>query len=845
MLRAALLVAGLCLSGGARAANPLEAWRSDASMTRILAENDAPRAYERAKRLQETLPADATPADRARALNVLARAESYLGMPTEAAAHARQALELARPHGDRLGQAEANLNLALISVDLAEIDVLVESSTRALALLEGFDRPDLLGEALLRTSMMYRRMGQVDISVNMSMQAMEVAQQSNDPFALAYANQGLGVAFGHSDRYEEAFEYFTAMREQSRAAGSKLLEAYALVNIASTVGELGDLVRAEAHNRAAIALYRDIDAPFALNFGLFGLAYNFRKRGLYREALPILDEIVERYERYANLIGLWYTLNARSETYLALGNPSAALPDAERSLELAKKIDLSTYRIESLHRIAAVAAAAGSHPRAYALAMEAAQLTDKAAREKISARVVELAENYEAESKRRQIEALTRRNREQAESLQHQAQRQRWLWTVLGGSSAIIAGAAILLFRLRRSHRLLESANTQLHRSQSELQQQTDILRSILDSMGEGVSVANERGTLLLVNPAAEKIVGLGVIQESPDGWTERYGLYLPDRKTPYPTADLPLVKAIRGESCDHAELFVRNRVHHDGRWLSVTARPLKDKAGVARGAVAVFSDITDHKKAEAEIRALNANLERRVQERTAQLEATNRELEAFSYSVSHDLRAPLRSIDGFSRIILEDYTAKLDAEGIEHLNTIRLSSQRMGQLIDDMLRLSKVTRTELHRGPVDLSALAADIAAKLKEEFPAHEVEFVNGPDLLAQADPSLMRIVLENLLGNAWKFTGKQPAARVEFGHSQVPGAPAYFVRDNGVGFDSALIHKLFTAFQRLHTTAEFPGTGIGLATVQRIIHRHGGHVWAESAPGGGATFYFTLPN
>ncbi len=228
-----------------------------------------------------------------------------------------------------------------------------------------------------------------------------------------------------------------------------------------------------------------------------------------------------------------------------------------------------------------------------------------------------------------------------------------------------------------------------------------------------------------------------------------------------------------------------------------------------------------------------------------SELQIANRELEAFSYSVSHDLRAPLRSIDGFSRALLEDYANKLDAEGKEDLQTVRAASQRMGQLIDDMLTLAKVTRSEIHRAPVDLSALAVAIADELQKASPGRRVEFVLTPGIIAQADARLMRIVLDNLLGNAWKFTGKQPSARIEFGRTTQDGFSAHFVRDNGGGFDMAYAQKLFGAFQRLHTLDEFPGTGIGLATVQRIIHRHGGRVWAKSAPGQGATFYFTLPD
>lgn len=273
--------------------------------------------------------------------------------------------------------------------------------------------------------------------------------------------------------------------------------------------------------------------------------------------------------------------------------------------------------------------------------------------------------------------------------------------------------------------------------------------------------------------------------------------------------------------------------------WELAHISPIRNAQGVITHFVAVKEDITARKEADEKLRELNEDLEHRA----AELDAVNRELEAFAYSVSHDLRAPLRTIDGFSKVLLEAYGDKIDDEGASYLRFVCEGSQRMARLIDDLLRLSRVTRSEMHREWVGLSDLASSIAGELQKAEPGRQVEFRIAPALAAHGDPQLLRLVLENLLHNAWKFTSKRPRARIELGATEQGGKVAYFVRDDGAGFDMAYANKLFGAFQRLHGEKEFSGTGIGLATVQRIINRHGGLIWAEGEVEKGATFYFTL--
>jgi PAS domain S-box-containing protein len=365
-----------------------------------------------------------------------------------------------------------------------------------------------------------------------------------------------------------------------------------------------------------------------------------------------------------------------------------------------------------------------------------------------------------------------------------------------------------------------------------------NLLRSVIDTLPDQVYVKDRGRRYILVNAASLKDRGL----ESHDDVVGKtvYDFYPRESAAAFDAEDDAVIRS--GEPILNRE---QSRVtsHGEARWYFTDKVPLRDAEGAVIGVIGINRDVTEVRVATEAIRRLNAELEERVRERTAELEVANKELESFAYSVSHDLRAPLRSIDGFSRALLEDYRDRLDNTGKDYLRRVRNATLRMGNLIDDLLTLSRITRSEMRQENVNVSAVAREIAAELQTDDPEREVEFEIQNGIRAKADPSLLRVALQNLLYNAWKFTGRAAKSRIEFGSVRGDGRQVYFVRDNGVGFDMTYADKLFGAFQRLHSESEFPGTGVGLATVQRIVRRHGGEVWAEGAVDRGATFFFTL--
>ena len=361
--------------------------------------------------------------------------------------------------------------------------------------------------------------------------------------------------------------------------------------------------------------------------------------------------------------------------------------------------------------------------------------------------------------------------------------------------------------------------------------------QSVLESVNEVIFRTDGDGRLSFLNGAWQTITGYPLADSLGHELTD---FLHPDDHILARTRLQAVIHGTQAECQCELRLLTRSG---EVRWVEAVGRRVADDLDEQPGLAGTLDDISARKVAELTLRNINQELEARVRLRTAELEASNRELEAFSYSVSHDLRAPLRAIDGFAQILQEELDERLDDDARNHLGRIRAATQRMSQLIDDLNELARLTRHPLKRETVDLSAMARQIIDELRAEEPQRTVEVDIAPRLTVNADRNLMHVVLDNLLRNAWKFTARREHAHIQVQAEREGEQRVFCVSDDGAGFDMAFAGNLFRPFHRLHPGNEFPGTGIGLATVQRIVQRHGGLIWAHGRPGEGARFYFTL--
>ncbi len=624
ILLALILIGPLCFSR-IMAAEPTladtvnafsqETWRVEAEQLRKMALNDPRSAYEQARQLHAELFSGATPVDEARILNLMARIEHYLALTEVSQIHAKAALQLAKKYKDPVGQAEAWLTISRNAINLADIDTHITSATQAMTVLEGVERPDLLGEAMLQMSSAYLRLGQLSECVAIATQALEIAQRVKDPLVLSYAHQGMAMALDHSGRHKEAREHYSQMLVNAQAAQSKLLEAMALLGLGSIAAHLDEIHEAEQIVRDAIDIFQTAGMPFYLGHALFQLAHKLIIQNRHREALKLFDEMLEIYQAHNNKIGLWWVHYYRSKTYRALGELTVALVASERSQALAQEIDFPLYKVKSLHQSAAISAALENYSQAYKLATEAVRLNTKLQSEKTSTEMVQLAQRYHEQSRQQQLDELTRRNQQQQAEIRQRELNQSWLLKTLILTFITLAAAALLLLRLRQSHRLLTATNSQLQCSRNELQTQAGALQSMLttyqraqeqielsakviEQSAEGIIICDTHHEILSANNAFCEMTGYSLrelLGNNP-------GLLDCD----YNDSDTYRHLWEQVEQVGHWQGEVWNRRRNGETFptfLSISA--VRDDAGKLTNYIGISSDISQHKEAEKHIRQL------------------------------------------------------------------------------------------------------------------------------------------------------------------------------------------------------------------------------------------------
>jgi PAS domain S-box-containing protein len=803
---------------------PIEQWRAAAVRDRALAENDVPRAHAEAVRLLAALPADASASDRARALNLLARTEAYLGLTAQADAHAQQALAVARKAGDRIGQAEADLNLTLTAVNLGHIDELTRAASDAVTLLNGVNDPALVGEALVRASLMYLRLSRISHAVMTSMRAMDIARRNHDPLALTYAAQGLGIAFGQAGRNAESHRYLLQMLAQSRLAHSRLLEADALRRLASVAEQLGRPAQAQSRYRQAIAISRAAGAPLSLAYGLDGLAAFLHGQGHYRQAERLFDQTVALYERYPTPIGLWFTLNGRSANELSLGDLHAAQADARRAYGLANQIGFPYYMSHSAWWLGRLAARAGDYRSAFRYALEGDTIEDRAASSHTGNQVLALASQYERESRQREIEALTQRTQRQRAALRQRALKERLLLTMLCGALALAAVIGFFMLRLRRLNADLER---RVQTRTAELRQQTSYLRTLIDTLPLRIWLKDTESRYLAANRAEAEASGRPMEQivgrEDADLW--------------------PADVAEAHRAGDREVMASRRRVRaeealpgRDGaaQWVETYRAPVLDDDGTLLGTVGASYDISDRKAAEAAREAALTEAKRLVRLRSD-----------FMAQMSHELRTPLNGILGYTALLERDRNISEGQRAA--LEVIRQSGEHLLDLINEVLDFARIEagKLELGSAPVALGPFLRSIAGLVSLRARLKGLSFTlevapEVPEAIV-ADERRLRQVLINLLANAVAFTDRG-SVRLRVGYP-APQRLRFEIEDTGIGIPADQLEAIFQPFEQVAEGQRRGGTGLGLPISRRYVRLMGSDIQVESRLGAGSVFRFEL--
>ena len=828
--RAWWLFAGLCGVVAPLPAATLTQWRAQLETVRALAENEAQPAYEQALLLQAAPPPEATPADRIRSLTLLARTELYMALTDAAAIHAEQALERARLEDDRVGQAEADLVLALNTVNQGHVERLVEASKHALKILDGVPRPALQVEAMLRAAMMYNRFGQLDESVQICVQAMETARVSALPLALAHAHQCMAISFAQSENAQLALQHYVAMAAAARRTGSMLVLAQAIAGQGGQIAERDGYRSGEPMLREALRMFREVGAPFFVISALSGVANNLSHQGRHGEALQLMNEVVAGYARNPNRIGMWWALMGRAAEHQALGDVTAAWVDVERAYRLAGVLGLEVYVGTSARQLGVLAARRGNYRAAYAYGQEAAELAANSARDKLGKRVIELTEHFESEAKQRHIDALILSNARQQTELERQVLRQRWLWTVLGGILTLTAFTAAFAVRLRRSHRLVRKLNTRLEetvqRRTAQLRQQTRYLRVLIDTLPWWVWFKDTDSRYLAVNRAfadtwgrdVDAVVGLADDDIAP-ALADQFRAE--DRE----------VMATREARTEEA----LRQTEHGALWVETFKAAVLDDDGSVLGTVGFARDISERKQADRAREAALAEAQRLAQARSD-----------FLAQMSHELRTPLNAILGYAQLLRRD--ASLNEDQRTGVDVIHDSGSHLLTMINDLLDSVKIeaSKLELDTAPVALRQCLQGLADMVRVKAGQKELRFTceieDGVPAMVLADEQRLRQALLNLLANAVKFTDR---GSVSLTVRVLPGERVGFeVADTGVGIEADQLERIFLPFEQAgEAQRRHGGTGLGLAISRQFVHLLGGEIAVESHPGQGCRFWFEL--
>ncbi|WP_343731266.1 ATP-binding protein [Duganella sp.] len=813
----------------AAAVESLPQWRAAVAHAGVLAEQDVQRAHAEALRLQAA-PAEASGADRTSALNLLARTEMLMANTSAAGELAMRALAQARQQGDRIGQAEANLVLARNTVNQGRLDRLYGITTDAMASLDGVARPALLAEVMLHTSLMYSRQGKLDESVAICVQALEIARLSGVPRALAFGHRCMALAFGQAGKHSEAMPHYLAMARAARQEGSTLLLGEALLGEGNLLAGSGEPHRGEALIRQALALFRALGSPFNISHSLYSLGALLSQQGQHTEALQAFGAGAAIYQRHPNPIAQWWALSALSAEHEKLGNLGAALSDAEAAYQLARKIGMEPYQGNSARQLGALAARRGDYRQAYNYLQEAGERAARSARDTTGTRVMELAARYESESKQRRIDALTRSNASQQLELERRAAQQRWMWTVLGGSLALLLCIVVFLTRLRRSHRMVARLNADLERTvqqrTAELRQQTRYLRVLIDTLPWWVWFKDTDSRYLAVNRAVAATWSRDV--DAMVGLEE--GDVMPELAAHFRQEDQEVMATRQARTVETQQMTP------DGpRWVETFKAAVVDEDGSVLGTVGLARDISERKQVEA---AREAALEEARQ--LAQLRSE------FLAQMSHELRTPLNGILGYAQLLRRD--PELSERQRAGASVIHDSGQHLLTLINDLLDSAKIEANKLQAQPAPvalrqcLQVLADMVRVSAEQKQLRFHCEISAAVPSMVLTDERRLRQALLNLLANAVKFTDHGGVSlRVNL---LADGRLRFEVSDTGVGIEAGQRERIFLPFEQAgELLRRQDGTGLGLAISRQFVRLLGGEISLDSQLGQGCRFWFDL--